>query len=336
MPNTLRIDPSRTVILRRSMRGDITAGFRILRGEIRNLIVRQNAFGLRSGLNFGRFSGLSGAAQLVAFDGWIRERTEAVVFETFASNSSVDWLSQHITKAYQRGVGRAWSDVRRQPDGLLSGIDVGIKRQFVNDVAFGIGRSRLEILQTRAFSELKAVADKAYARAASALADGLQRGLSARRITQEINEIIFKLEKVEVPRLVNTEVIRAHAEGQLDGYEHVGITQIEILAEWTTAGDDKVCSKCNPLEGIVLTIKQARGLIPRHFNCRCIFRAVAGVVDGQVWTRKGIEGSIRESLLAEFPSSNLRTARRSSRWSGRLLKVRSNLSHKRRLIKFGR
>jgi SPP1 gp7 family putative phage head morphogenesis protein len=69
--------------------------------------------------------------------------------------------------------------------------------------------------------------------------------------------------------LARVEVIRAHANAQLDAFELLGIKKVGLKAEWHTAGDEKVCPKCKPLEGAVFTIAQARGLIPRHVNCRC-------------------------------------------------------------------
>jgi SPP1 gp7 family putative phage head morphogenesis protein len=39
--------------------------------------------------------------------------------------------------------------------------------------------------------------------------------------------------------------------------------------ELVTAGDLRVCPMCQGLNGKVYTIKEARGLIPVHPQCRC-------------------------------------------------------------------
>ena len=43
------------------------------------------------------------------------------------------------------------------------------------------------------------------------------------------------------------------------------------MVEWSTAGDDRVCEACLPMEGVVLKLSEAHNMIPRHPNCRCSF-----------------------------------------------------------------
>jgi hypothetical protein len=47
----------------------------------------------------------------------------------------------------------------------------------------------------------------------------------------------------------------------------VGVT---VEAEWSTAGDDRVCGECQGLEGIEYTLDQIEGMIPVHPSCRCV------------------------------------------------------------------
>lgn len=91
--------------------------------------------------------------------------------------------------------------------------------------------------------------------------------------------------------------IRAHAEGQLDSFKTLGVEEVGVAVEWATANDDKVCPKCQSLEGIVLKIDEARGLLPRHPNCRCAFLPanVGEVSDAQTRTQAGVEEALEES-----------------------------------------
>ena len=41
------------------------------------------------------------------------------------------------------------------------------------------------------------------------------------------------------------------------------------MAEWMTAGDQRVCARCQANEGHRFTIEQARNMIPLHPQCRC-------------------------------------------------------------------
>jgi SPP1 gp7 family putative phage head morphogenesis protein len=63
--------------------------------------------------------------------------------------------------------------------------------------------------------------------------------------------------------------IHAHAEGQLDSFEDLGVRELGITAEWSTAGDERVCPRCSALEGHIYTVEEARGMIPQHPGCRC-------------------------------------------------------------------
>ena len=74
--------------------------------------------------------------------------------------------------------------------------------------------------------------------------------------------------------LARTEVINAYTEGTLDSYERLGVEEVQGRAEWSTAGDDRVCPQCAGMEGAVFTIREARGLIPLHPNCRCAWLPV--------------------------------------------------------------
>ncbi len=69
--------------------------------------------------------------------------------------------------------------------------------------------------------------------------------------------------------LARTEIIRAHAEGQLQEFENWKVLQVNVKAEWITAGDNRVCPQCADLEGSIFTIEVARGMIPLHAQCRC-------------------------------------------------------------------
>jgi hypothetical protein len=69
--------------------------------------------------------------------------------------------------------------------------------------------------------------------------------------------------------IARTEIINAHAEGQLDSFDMLGVEEVGVVAEWATAGDDRVCEECASIEGELFTVDEARGMIPLHPNCRC-------------------------------------------------------------------
>lgn len=120
--------------------------------------------------------------------------------------------------------------------------------------------------------------------------------------------------------------IRAHAEGQLDALERLGVTSVGVAVEWSTAGDDRVCPLCRPLEGVVYKVSEAHGLLPRHPRCRCAFLpANVGESSTQQLKRKGeIEAAIRRSVKAEIgKGSKVSVAQqmKASKWVGADLKA---------------
>lgn len=86
-------------------------------------------------------------------------------------------------------------------------------------------------------------------------------------------------------------VIKGHAEGQLDVYETVGVKILVRMVEFTTARDMKVCPTCRMYARTRLTPDKARGVIPLHPNCRCI------------WVPIEVEETVYERRLVSQPSS---------------------------------
>ena len=53
-------------------------------------------------------------------------------------------------------------------------------------------------------------------------------------------------------------------------FKKYGISQFRVRAEWVTAGDGNVCSRCADMEGRVFSLDEIRELIPYHPFCRCL------------------------------------------------------------------
>lgn len=132
-------------------------------------------------------------------------------------------------------------------------------------------------------------------------------------------------ETIHVPQTalvsVPTATIRALADGQLDELEKMGMDEVGVAVEWSTAGDDCVCPLCQPLHGIVLTTQEARGMIPRHESCRCCWTPANVGEDKrkQKRSQKRIQQAIDKSIMAEIPEDNNRSLadqKERSLWAG--------------------
>ena len=107
-----------------------------------------------------------------------------------------------------------------------------------------------------------------------------------------------------------SDTTRVLAERQLDSLETCGMDDVGVAVEWSTAGDDRECKLCKPLQGIVLTGVEARDLIPRHDECRCCWipANVGESKKGQKRTKTAIDKAIARSLKAELVESGERSS----------------------------
>jgi SPP1 gp7 family putative phage head morphogenesis protein len=191
------------------------------------------------------------------FKKWV----ERVIYGILLIRPFENILASYIENAYKRGVHRALVDYNRK-------IPINVEEvltKFVNSLAF---KHSLRMLQKTASEYLIKYANDLAAAVNTTYFNSTIAGLSKTQIQTAINAQITKF-KARALSIIRTELTRAFAEAQLDALERLGMQYVGILAEYVTAGDDKVCAFCAPNEGMILTIKQARGMIPVHTNCRC-------------------------------------------------------------------
>lgn len=101
------------------------------------------------------------------------------------------------------------------------------------------------------------------------ISQGLQNGESINQITNRMSKT-FEGTRAEMERIARTETQRAANEGRLSTYEQNSITKVEFLV----TDDDKTCAECLSFDGKIMTIDEARALIPVHPNCRCTWMPV--------------------------------------------------------------
>ncbi|MFN3652628.1 MAG: phage minor head protein [Armatimonadota bacterium] len=94
---------------------------------------------------------------------------------------------------------------------------------------------------------------------------GLAKGRSAAETATEIEAAHETLHRFESERIARTEIIRAHAEGQLSALRELEVQQ----KTWTATEDERTCSVCGPRDGQVYAIDDDTVSIPAHPGCRC-------------------------------------------------------------------
>ncbi len=203
------------------------------------------------------------------FREWLAKQVEEDVLD-----ATTEEMFKRFTKAaYQKGGARAFDDaskVRRLRDAGTKGDDFyqGGREEFLRS-AFNrpIAEERVAILTDRSFSDLRGVTDAMSAKMTRALADGLTRGDSPHDVGRALSDEVDGIGRVRGEMIARTEVIRAHSEGQLDSLEAMGVDQVGVQVEWEVTPDDRLCPLCESLDGVVLDLDDARGLLPRHPNC---------------------------------------------------------------------
>jgi len=235
--------------------------------------------------------------KISAFMDWLKRQMEAGIISVADYNQvgeavEAAWQNKYIYRAYASGVTKARQQLIQAGFDVPSLSDSGGLGAVL---AIPIHLDRLGVLYTRAFNELRgitAVMDQLLSRVlTTGLAEGwgmieiaraLIHAVSGEGSTLDlpisyVNPRTGKLVNYVMPGkqraliLTRTEIIRAHAHGQLQEFKNWGVLGVGVLAELATAGDPRVCEICASLEGRTFTIEEAFGVIPVHPQCRCVW-----------------------------------------------------------------
>lgn len=218
--------------------------------------------------NAGRWQFATRPDKVKAFRRWLMTQ-----FNRRLTGKDEEKVWQEYAKAgLERGQGRAYDDVmKHRPELRKEGLDFarGSRAEFLQS-AFRQPESvdKLKLIAGRAFDELEDVTADMSRKMTRVLVDGLAGGKHANDVADALVERVGIGEQ-RARVIARTEIIRAHAEGQLLALEQLGVEEVGVMVEWATAGDNAVCPRCRPLEGVVLKLDEARNKIPLHPNCRC-------------------------------------------------------------------
>jgi len=281
--NPLRVDPTRTLVLRKQFMTEMRKAFRNLKKEVIKFILTLDALGLdekKGMVPFGKLVGniqpreyefRTDSQKLSIFNDWFRQQVEAHVLSPDPGTPhGVPWTTEFVESAYKRGMINAYLSSKEGKLFDAQGIGQQTQEQFLR-ASFGApeAMSKVQMLGTRAWEGMKGITTTMGSQMNLILAQGMVDGSGAEAIAREMEDKINGLVEGRGMTIARTEIINAHAEGQLDAFEKLGVEELGIKAEWSTAGDDRVCEECEPMEGQVFTVEEAHGLIPLHPNCRC-------------------------------------------------------------------
>ena len=274
------LDPSRTALLRRLFWADMQRRFKQLSKDILSLFATENLFPtqqqpLSLNLDAGEFQFATNPQKIKMFRKWLQDKVDEGVLEVVGGTKGKPWTAKYVESAYRKGILRAYSDTNKKSKLKDIAYFGGAKEQFLKmALASPVLMSQLELLATRSFNLLKGVSDQMSDRMSLILAEGLAHGYSPQKIAREMTKAVSSLSKKRALMIARTEIINAHAEGQLDSFALLGVSEVRAEVEFSTSKDEKVCSACATLEGKRYTIDAARGVIPVHPSCRCAWSSV--------------------------------------------------------------
>lgn len=281
--NPLRQDPTRTTTIQRRFALALRARFAKVRRHIIEFLVELDALGLKEKSTLVPFRKLVGnvqprefqfltdAAKLKAFNDWLRQQIEADILSVDpGTDPTRPWTSTYIESSYKRGLMNAFAASKQGQLFDEDAANAKTQEAFLRS-AFNQPEtlSKVQLLSTRSFEQLKGITSTMSSNMNRILAQGIADGRGPADIAREMSDNIDGLSRGRAMVLARTELINAHAEGQLDTFEELGVEELGVKAEWSTAGDDRVCPQCAPMEGKVFSMQEARGMIPLHPQCRC-------------------------------------------------------------------
>lgn len=256
---TSRSDPTRTKTTRRRYAQKLRGRFAEINTEIRAGVADRDVFGLSESDTGTDILGGEALAdplpntfprrtdqQIETFDEWLKRQQRDEVLDVISRNGNT-----YVKSGYKRGLKHAEARLREQ------GVDVpseDIEELFNR----GIHRDTLEILYTSDYSDLEGITAEVSKQSNRVLTEGFAQGYNPNKMARELTDRVDKIGKTRATTLARTSVIDAHAQATLNRYEELGTDTVTIKAEWSTAGDNRVCPICQTLEGRVMTIQEAR------------------------------------------------------------------------------
>jgi len=253
---------------------------------INKAIVEENCFNLSnyelSSPGYKKFALPTNEKKIEEFMAWLKLMQKKSILEVKEIYSpgrvkSMPWSNYYIEAAYMKGIEKARNQLKKLNKEIPSIEATGGIQAAINAP---IHADRLALLFTQSYSYLQGITEQMDLFISYVLADGLARGLHPYEIAKQIKSIILssaaKNENIKISyldaetrakKICRTELVRAHAEAQLNEYESWKFYEVILDVELVTTTDP--CPKCAELSNKIYTIEEARGLIPVHPNCRC-------------------------------------------------------------------
>jgi SPP1 gp7 family putative phage head morphogenesis protein len=273
-------DPTRTTTLRNDFVRESNRRFNEFTKLVKKMVSEKDVFGLKPRVHTFQelpekaFEFLSNSQRIEEFDKWLEKVIQEGLIGKYDQTS---WLQRYIRNAYRRGISRALEELRKAK------YNIPYTEEMIMNIPLNL--DVLELLYTRAFSELKGITSQMEQQISRVLAQGFidkddpillakklvavinGTGMGNLGITDTLGRYIPAMRRAEI--LARTEIVRAHHLAMVQEFRRWRVKGVSVMAEWRTAGDERVCISCASMEGKVFTLDEIEGMIPLHPMCRC-------------------------------------------------------------------
>lgn len=240
-------DPTHTEKLRRSFCAAAIVRLNQTRAAMRKAVIDHDVLGLRGSM----MAYHTEEVRLTAFNKWF-EMTTIMYFDG-------GWLDRYIEQGWDSGSNAASEEVGVNAPYHLPRALIQLGRQEISGILAAltqqVSRSASYMIET------KPVPPRAF-----------------RCMVQPFDSIRKRL--IDFTEWMT---VKAHNDAKLAVYEINGIDELRLIPEMVhvvtdarnlagirTAGDDRVCDRCNHMaQRSPYTLARAKGLIPLHPRCRC-------------------------------------------------------------------
>ena len=276
MKNPLKLDPTRTTLLRRKFMAEMRRRFNKVYAEIVDLLVDKDAFGLVEQkpviLNAvsKQWQYQSNPQKIASFKQWLNDLVNRNILAVSSTRiPGQAWTADYVWTAHRSGLLKSYSAATKSSAITLPQYLAGTQAQYLMS-AFSRPATieSLQLLYTGTYDSLAGVTSAMDTQMSRILTLGFVQGDNPIVIARSLKNTLG-LSQIRAQMIARTEIIRAHAEGQLNGFETLAIDEVTPDVEFSAIYDSKLCPECEELDGKIYTIEEARGIVPVHPNCRC-------------------------------------------------------------------
>jgi len=262
-------DPTRTTTLQNQFIRATNKRLNLIQKVLIESIKTNNAFGLKTNVEPGdqlvlspyQFANLSDSQKLDTYDAYIA----AVIGALFMTDTATGqpYTDKWSTEAFVRGQERAnaeWIKAGGVGAPVQAGAPLSLRTPLTDQI---------NMANKRAKTAMDGDAVKLQNRLSYAFGAALTGNMTTAQAATGIREAVA-VAKRQTKVTAKTEVVRSFNMGNVAQLETLGVEEVQVVAEWVTAGDRRVCPACRDMEGKVFPIDVIRELIPLHPGCRCV------------------------------------------------------------------